>query len=276
MANFIEKITEQFTTLSQAQQKVAHYLLENTEEVIMYTAQKIAEAAQVSEATVHRLAQNIGYGSFAEMKQDIHIFNRNDYRAVNNLRTSTAIQQDSWLEKHFMLEADNIMQTSQNITSELIHQAAKSLLNANHIWVAGWRMGLTVTAYMQFVLKYMLGNCQLIPQGEAAEYTTYFKQGDTLFVSSYPRYCKKTLTIAEMARKKGMDIIAITDSQVAPICQYADIAFFAKRKSKSFLDSYTAAVSVCNAIVNEIAYIGKEQVMNNIQAMEGNFSAFLD
>lgn len=276
MENFIGKITNQFASLSVSQKKVAHYLLENTEEAAVYTAQKIAEASDVSEATVHRLAQTLGYESFTHMKQDIYLFIKQNYRAVSNFQTTTALQQESWLEKHFMLEADNILETSQNICSEKINEAANALLTAKTIWVAGWRMGLSVTSYMQFVLKYMLGNCQMIPQGEAAEYTTYFQEGDVLIVPSFPRYCKKTITIARMAKKKNMIIIAITDQQISPICEFANIVFLAKCKSKSFLDSYTSAVSVCNAIINEVSYVGKDRVMNNIENMEESFSAFQD
>lgn len=273
---FTEKITEVFPTLSAAQKNVAHYMLENTEEIVVYTAQKIAEASNVSEATVHRLSKVLGYESFSDMKQDIHHFVKNDYRAVNNFITTTAMQQDSWVEKHFLQEADNIIQTSQGIKSDTINLAAQYFIDSSQIWVAGWRMGLSVTSYMQFVLKYMLGKSQFIPQGEAAEYMTYLKKGDVLFVTSLPRYCRKTLTIAKLAKEKEVRIIAITDNQIAPICAYADVVFLVKSKSKSFLDSYTAAVSVCNAIVNEIAYIGKDEVMGNIQDMEANFAAFHD
>nr|WP_240793466.1 MurR/RpiR family transcriptional regulator [Psychrobacillus vulpis] len=274
--NFTEKITQTFHTLSDAQKKVAHYMLENTQEIVVHTAQKVAEASNVSEATVHRLSKALGYESFFEMKQDIHQFVKNDHRAVNNFITKTAMKQESWLEEHFLQEADNIIQTSQGIQKDRIHLAARYFLDADHIWVAGWRMGISVTSYMQFVLKYMLGKSQMIPQGEAAEYVTYLKKGDVLFVTSLPRYCQKTLTIAKIAKEKEVQIIAITDSQIAPICEYADIVFLVKSKSKSFLDSYTSAVSVCNAIVNEIAYIGKDDVMDNIKEMETKFEIFHD
>lgn len=272
--NIASRITENFSKLSAAQKKVAHYMLENTEEIVVYSAKKIAEASHVSEATVHRLAQTLGFDSFSDMKQDIHHFVKNDHRAVNNFVSKMALKQDSWLEAHFLQEADNIIQTSKDISQKDINEAATALLKADRIWIAGWRMGLSVSAYMQFVMKYMLGNCQLIPQGETAEYATYLKKGDVLFVTSYPRYCQNTLKISTIAREKGLYIIAITDNQLAPICNLSDTVLFAKNKSTSFLDSYTAAVSVCNAIVNEVAYIGKERVMANIQEMEVHFSTF--
>lgn len=274
MAYFTEKMTSQFPSLSSAQQKVAHYILENIEEVVACSAKSIAEASSVSEATVHRLAQSLGYEGFSEMKLDIHQFVKNDHRAVNKFITTTTFQQESWLEKHFLQEADNVIQTGQGMDGVALREVAELFLQAEQIWIAGWRMGLSVTAFMQFVLKYMLGTSEMIPQGEAAEYANHFKEGDVLFVCSFPRYCQRTLKLAKIAKERNMKIVALTDNQLSPICEVADFVFYAKNKSGNFLDSYTAAVSICNAIVSEIAYIGKDKVMHNIQEMEQYFATF--
>ncbi|MBP3040317.1 MurR/RpiR family transcriptional regulator [Bacillaceae bacterium Marseille-Q3522] len=274
MIKINERIKGKFSELSNSQKKVAYYILENIEEAALNSAQKIAESSQVSEATVHRLAQALGFESFMEMKQEIQQFIRNDQRAVNNLISATTLPQDSWLEQHFLQEAENIIYTSQGIAKKEINLAAGKLIYANYIWIGGWRMSLAVTSFMQFALKYMLGNCLLIPQGEAAEYTAYFKKEDVIFVCAFPRYDYRLIKIAEMAKEKGAYVIALTDSSLSPICKTADLSLFAKKKSKSFLDSYTAAVSICNAIINEISYIGGERVKSNIENMEIYFSAF--
>ncbi|MCC2250302.1 MurR/RpiR family transcriptional regulator [Virgibacillus sp. AGTR] len=274
MTTIYEQLQEQFHSLSHSQQKVAHYILENMEEMVVLSAAKIAEISAVSEATVHRLAQTIGCKSFLEMKQEIHNYNCADNRAVKNLMATTTMQEETWLEQHFVQEVDNIILTSRSIYKQEINQAARKLLEAKHIWIGGWRMSLTVTSYMQFVLKYMLGTSQFIPPGEIAEYTANFQQKDVLFVCAFPRYDYQILKIVEVAKRKGMYVIALTDSSLAPICQHADLTLFAKNKSKSFLDSYTAAVSICNAIINEIAYIGGERIKTNIADMEDYYAMF--
>ncbi|MFC4402544.1 MurR/RpiR family transcriptional regulator [Gracilibacillus xinjiangensis] len=274
MTTIYDQLQEQFHSLSSSQKKVAHFILGNMEEVVVLSAAKIAEISEVSEATVHRLAQTIGCKSFLEMKQEIHSYNCADNRAVKNLMATTVMQEDTWLEQHFVQEVDNLILTSRELSKKDINQAARKLIEAEHIWIGGWRMSLTVTSYMQFVLKYMLGNSQLIPQGEVAEYTANFQQQDVIFVCAFPRYDYQIIKILEIARKKGLYVIALTDSPLSPVCNYADLSLFAKNKSKSFLDSYTAAVSICNAIVNEISFIGGEHVKSNILEMEDYYNIF--
>ncbi|WP_231514923.1 MurR/RpiR family transcriptional regulator [Oceanobacillus salinisoli] len=269
-----ERIKDNFSNLSHSQKKVAHYLLGNLEEVFSSSANEIASLSDVSEATVHRLAQELGYESFRNMKKDIQQFIRNDYRSVNNLLSSTTLKEENWLEGHFVQEAENIIHTSKQIKQEEINIAAEAFLRASHIWVAGWRMGLSVTSYLQFILKYMLGNSTSIPQGEVAEYAAYIKKEDVVFLSAFPRYDVKVLQIAKIAREKGAYVIGITDSPVAPIKEYTNLCLTVKIKSKGFVDSYTASVSVCNAIVQAISYLGEDKVKNNIKQIEENFVTF--
>lgn len=267
-------IEEKYEGLSQAQKKVAHYLLESMEEVFSASAAEIAENAMVSEATVHRLAHELGFQSFREMKQEFGNFLKNNYRSINNLVASTAFREEDWLEAHFLQEAKNVLHTGESTQQAEIMVAAEAMLRAPNIWLGGWRMGLSVTSYFQFILKYMLGNSAMIPQGEAAEYAAYFKEKDVVFLIAFPRYDTSVLTLAKLAQEKGAYVIALTDSTVSPIKPYSNLTLVAKSKSKGFLDSYTAAVALCNAIVNTISYIEKERVMRNIQEVEENYLEF--
>lgn len=274
MENIKGLIQTKYDQLSSSQKKTAYYILENLQDAAISSAQKIAAASDVSEATVHRLAQKLGFDSFMVLKKELRNDLRKKTRAINNLESISTVKDDSWLNSHFYLEAENILETSKEISAEEIKSAATLILDAKTVWVGGWRMGLSVTSYMSFILNYMLGNSYLIPQGEVAEYLARFSEGDVVFLCSFPRYNKVITEVAEFAKERSLKVIAITDSPVSPICKYADVVFIAKSASKSFVDSYTAAVSVCNAIVNEVSYLGKERVREHIEKVEDHYLSF--
>ncbi|KKO55565.1 MurR/RpiR family transcriptional regulator [Paenibacillus sp. DMB20] len=273
---FEERIQEHFDALSVGQKKVAHYIQSNMQDAVMLSAQKIAAKSGVSEATVHRLAQALSYAGFSAMLQDLRQYVLKDQRAVRNFLHSTSYQEDSWLEKHFLQEIDNLHQTMARSDKSHINQAARILLDADRVWIAGWRMGLSVTSFLNFILKYMLGNCELIPQGGVAEYATYIKPADAVFVCGFPRYCSRTLKVAALARETGAKVIALTDSELSPFAKLADLSLLAANKSTGFLDSYTASLSVAGALINEISYLEKERVQSNIEKMEMMFKEFKD
>ncbi|MDF2713270.1 MAG: transcriptional regulator [Paenibacillus sp.] len=276
MSTIAERIEERFDSLSVAQKKVAHYIQANMQDVVMESAQKIASKSGVSEATVHRLAQALAYSSFSGMLQDLRRHVLKDQRAVKNFLHSISRQEDSWIEKHFVQEIENLRETMAWTDKAQIHQAARMLLDADRIWIAGWRMGLSVTSFFSFVLKYMLGNCELIPQGGVAEYASYIKPCDVVFACGFPRYCSRTLKLSTLAKEQGTKVIALTDSGLSPFAKLADISLFAACKSTGFLDSYTASLSVVNALINEISHLEKERVKQNIEKMEVMFKAFQD
>lgn len=276
MSRIEERIGEQFESLSLSQKKVAHYIQSHLREAALQSAQRIAEKSGVSEATVHRLAQALAYSSFSEMHQDLRQLVIHDRRAVHNFIQSTSRQEESWLEKHFNQEAENIRQTMLQLEQGHIHEAARLLLQADRIWVVGWRMGLSVTAFFSFVMKYMLGNCELIPQGGVAEYAPYIKPGDVVFACGFPRYCSRTLKLSRLAKEQQAQLMVLTDSGLSPFAKLADLVLLAECKSTGFLDSYTASLSVVNAIINEISYLDKDRVQGNLERMEFMFKEFQD
>ncbi|WP_080834347.1 MurR/RpiR family transcriptional regulator [Cohnella massiliensis] len=276
MSTILERIQETFDVLSPGQKRAAHYIQSHIQDAALQSAQKIAEKSGVSEATVHRLAQALSYSGFSDMHQELQQFVIKDQRAVYNFMQSTTRQEESWLEKHFAQEMQNIRETMQQTDKARIHQAARLLLDADRIWIAGWRLGLSVTAFFQFVLKYMLGNCELIPQGGVAEYATYIRSGDVVFVSGFPRYCSKTLKVSKLAKEQEARVIALTDSSLSPFAKLADLTLLAECKSTGFLDSYTAPLSVVGAIINEISYLEKDRVKRHLEKMELMFKEFQD
>lgn len=276
MSTIEERIQGQFDTLSPGQKRVAHYIQSNLREAALQSAQRIAEKSGVSEATVHRLAQALSYSSFSDMHQDLQRIVIKDERAVHNFIQSTSKQEESWLEKHFVQETQNIRQTMLQVDKAHIHEAASLLLHADRIWVAGWRMGLSVTSFFSFILKYMLGNCELIPQGGVAEYASYIKPGDVVFACGYPRYCSKTLKLSKLAKEQEAKVIVLTDSGLSPFARLADLTLLAECKSTGFLDSYTAPLSVVNAIINEISFLERDRVKRNLERMELMFKEFQD
>lgn len=277
MKTIITRIEERFSKLSPGQKTVAHYIQTHTKDAALLPARELAEQSGVSEATVHRLAVALSYPGYSGMRKELQQFAMDEQRAVRNFTQSVnQPHEESWLEKHFNREIDNLRHTMNGLDKKEIERVARLLLEADRIWVAGWRLGLAVTSSFAYVLKYMLGNCELIPQGGVAEYVTYIGKKDVVFVCGFPRYCARTLKVARMAREQGATVIALTDSALSPFAESADVVLLARNASTNFLDSYTSALSVVHAIVNEISYLERDRVQENIQKMEGALKEFRD
>lgn len=269
-----QRIKERFHTLTLTMQQVAKYIIYNTENLNNISAREIAEQTNVSTATVIRTVKALGYDDYHSFKVDISNLLSDDKRALRNFINTTTLVEDDWLNKHFEQESENILRSSDNISQTEVDLAAELLLNANHIYSAGWRLGTSVSNHLQFTLKYMLGNVTNIPQGLAPDYATYFKKGDVLIVTSFPRYDSILLKLCKAAREKGVYVISITDKENASIRTLSNINFEVSTTSYGFLDSYTAAVSVSNAMIKSLTMLGDARIKENIESIEAHYKLF--
>lgn len=276
MTTIIERIEQHFESLSPGQKSVAHYIQTHVKEVALQSVQQIAANSGVSEATVHRLAVALSYSGYSVMRKDLQKFVLKEQHTVKSDVRLAIYQDNTWLEKHFEQEIENIRQTMSGTDKAQIESAARMLLGAKRIWVVGWRLGLSVTAFLAYVLRYMLGNSELIPQGGVAEYVSYMEPDDVIFASGFPRYCPRTLKVIRIARERGAKVIAITDSSLSPFAKLSDLVLLGSCKSEGLLESYTASLSVVNAIINEIAYLDKERIQHNIEKMDISLREFRD
>lgn len=270
-----QKITEGFDSLSPAQKKVAHYIRNNVHEIAFMSAKEIAIKCDSSEPTIHRLAKSLGYEKYADMSDAMkdYVYEK---RVINRFNSFVECKDEepSWYEKHFIKEINSLRETMSQNTEEQFVEAAKIILKAKRIYLAGWRSGLTVTSPFAYILNYLLGNALLIPQGEIAEYGAVLKEGDVLICSGFPRYCKSTLKICEMAKQKKVKIITITDAKISPFYTLADKAFLAVNNSNGFLDSYVSPLGIMNLLIKQIAYQAVDTVKANINCVEESFDYF--
>jgi DNA-binding MurR/RpiR family transcriptional regulator len=94
------------------------------------------------------------------------------------------------------------------------------------------------------------------------------KKSDLVIGISFPRYTKQTVEVLRFSKKKGINTLAITDSLMSPLAQYADHVLTASYKMDSFIESFTAPLSLINAIVTALGVRNKMRSMRTLIELE--------
>jgi DNA-binding MurR/RpiR family transcriptional regulator len=94
------------------------------------------------------------------------------------------------------------------------------------------------------------------------------EKGDLVIGISFPRYTKQTVEVLRFAKERGNKTLAITDSLVSPLAQYADHVLTAQYKMDSFIESFTAPLSLINAIVTALGVFSKKSTMKSLNELE--------
>ena len=93
-------------------------------------------------------------------------------------------------------------------------------------------------------------------------------EGDVMIAISFPRYSKRIINAVEYARSKKANVVALTDSKVAPIAAHADELLIAQSDMISFVDSLVAPLSIINAIVMAVSRKKQQEVTERLRILE--------
>lgn len=264
MNNLEKEVNDKTKKLSGSLKVFGDFIMNNHSVLMNSNTQHLAEVSNISTGTIYRFIKLFGYKSLEEFAHDYLISAYRDRRPIKQLSTFTNQNLDDWHKRHFELEMENVGKTGLNFSKEHSQAAAKLILEAKHRWIIGWRLETSITSYLHYSFNYMLGNTTYVNSDLIGESILSFHRNDVLIVVLFQRYSSTTVSIVKQAKAKGMKIIAITDSPDNPIKDDVDIMFIAYKQSFYFLDSYTAALSISNALIAEISAIGKDKIYESI------------
>jgi DNA-binding MurR/RpiR family transcriptional regulator len=94
------------------------------------------------------------------------------------------------------------------------------------------------------------------------------KNGDVVVGISFPRYTKDTVEVLRFAKSRGLKTLAITDTLISPLAQYADHVLTARYRMDSFIESFTAALSLINAVVTELGVRNQKTTLASLEDLE--------
>ncbi len=278
MKNFLNKLSSAYNSLPPSQRKVAEYVFHHLNDAILSNTMQIAKKAGVSEATVIRCVNSLGFASFSEFKRII------GQKVLEGASTSRRlIDSSETLESSPSLfldiisgDIEKIGELNRKISEKTFQQAVDKLCGARNLYVLGLRSSYALAFYLAFDLRFFLDSVRLIELGvgDLPEQVRDITPSDVLVTISFKRYTRKTVDITEMIKKKGAYIIAITNSELSPIAQISDLALIADTKIPAYFESYTAPMSLLNAMITAIAVKHKDKAIPMLDRLETEFENF--
>ncbi|MGX4599865.1 MurR/RpiR family transcriptional regulator [Faecalimicrobium sp. JNUCC 81] len=267
----ISSIQSQYPRFSKGQKLIAKYILANYDKVAFMTACKLGDTVGVSESTVVRFANTLGYSGYPKLQAALQELIKNKLTTVQRVEMAKEYNDDSViLNKVLKSDIDNIRTTLEEIDKKAFEESSTQLLKAKKIYILGMRTSFAIAQYLGFYLNIILDNVQIIrmDMGDAFEQVVRVGEGDVVLAISFPRYSKKSYQIVNYAKEKGAHIISLTDSLFAPVASLADNTLLVKSNMASFVDSLVPALSVANALIISVGMKEKEDIKECFDDLE--------
>ena len=123
---------------------------------------------------------------------------------------------------------------------------------------------------MGYYLNFVFDNVRIVTSGvsDIFEQLFHIGRGDLLIGISFPRYASRTIEAMRFSRERGAHTVALTDSMLSPLTDYADCTLLARSDMASFVDSLVAPLSLINALIVAIGQIKKAEISSRFHQLE--------
>jgi DNA-binding MurR/RpiR family transcriptional regulator len=259
-------------SLTPSQKKLLNYILANDEEAVFLNVQDLANRVKISVATVVRLAKALGYAGFPEFQQELRNLFRDKLTTVSRLQKAAQKEtsEENVLVKVFQQDIENITETMKQVSVDDFRQFVKALNSAKRIVIIGLRSAHSLAVLMGVALEFLQRDVWIITPGigDMWDRLLGLRKDDVVVGICFPRYTKETVEVLRFAHENGINTLAITDSPISPLAKYAQCVLPARCKMDSFIESFTAAMSLINAIVTAAGVYRKDATMNSLNKLE--------
>ena len=251
--NVLSILQSRLDSLPPSWKRLGDFLLTHLDQAVFLTASDLARHAKTSESSVVRFARGLGYQGYPEFREDLQVLLREKLRPVERMVQAGGVPSASGavVARVFELALSNIQDTRKSLDSRHLQAAAAAIAAADtkHI------IGLNASAGTAHLLGHHLGkiqpNVRVHLEGGPMLFDALLavSRRDVVVGISFPRYAKWTVEALRYARAQGARTIALTDAQLSPAAQIAEIPLVARVDSITFGNSYVGPSAIVDALV---------------------------
>lgn len=269
--DLMRTIQMKFPRLSKGQKLIAEYILKHYDKAAFMTAAKLGTSVGVSESTVVRFANELGFSGYPKLQKALQELIKNKLTTVQRIELSNDfISEETALKGVLKSDMENIRATLEKINHRTFEEVVNSLFAAKKIYIIGLRSSTALAEFLGFYLNLILDNVKIVTYGisDIFEQMINVSEEDVVIGIGFPRYATRTIESLNYAQSKGAKVVAITDSLLSPLASKADYTLIAQSNMASFVDSLVAPLSVINALIIAVGLREKQKISNTFNTLE--------
>lgn len=267
------QLRQALPTLTRAERQLAAHMLSNFPVTVLGTVASVARAAGVSNPTVVRLVQKLGYSGYPDFQSGLH-------DELSEKLASPIAKHDKW-EGSFPSEhilhsfaaklVENLNATLGQIDQSSFDETTRLLSDSEHrIYTLGGRLTHSVADYFATALKVMRGEVVVLSSmpNTWPPALLDMREGDVLVAFDVRRYEPAVVQLVELASEQGVDIVLITDRWVSPAAAHARFTMPCYIEAPSAWDSITPLVALVEALLAGVQERRWNETRERLRRME--------
>lgn len=275
MRNALSLLKQKMSAMTPVETKIASCILEKPEMVINETITHLAQRAGTSSGSVANFAVSQGFRGFSDMKiqiaQSLENAQKPAFDGVDAGDDPRAAMQK------IILAAQTAFKDTLDAVDDELAQAAQLLMGARRIEIYAGGSSLPVGQDVHYRLMRLGLPAVILPDPllacmSAAQLT----QRDVALAISHKGRTRNTLTAAEMAKRRGAKVLALTSFHESPLAAISDVCLVsvsgeAEADREAVISRLTQLVivdSLCAYIAAQRGPEAVEYLDNEIEVLE--------
>ncbi|MBC2581354.1 MurR/RpiR family transcriptional regulator [Clostridium sp. DJ247] len=269
--DLMRTIQVKFPRLSKGQKLIAEYILKHYDKAAFMTAAKLGVSVGVSESTVVRFANELGFTGYPKLQKALQELIKNKLTTVQRIELSNDfVSEESALKGVLKSDMENIRATLEKINHKTFEDVVNGIFTAEKIYIIGLRSSTALAEFLGFYLNLILDNVKVVNYGisDTFEQMLNLTEDDLVIGIGFPRYAARTIEALAFSQSRNAKVVAITDSLLSPLAARADYTLIAQSNMASFVDSLVAPLSVINALIIAVGLREKEKISSTFTDLE--------
>lgn len=261
----LQRITADFESLPRQLKRVASYISEQTDRVMVDRISDIATQCEVHPSAIVRFCQRFGFSGFSEMQTLFRDAYTTKATPVQNYQQR--IRKLIANKSHKATSADlarecvegtlsGLERLGNELDEEAFEKAVDLLVNADNIYVVGVRRSFAVADYLVYNLQHTNKRIHLVSGlgGSYREQMRSVRANDLIIAISFSPYGKESQQCVRIAQHNGAKSLIITDSPLSPLAKRANALLMVNEGSAFAFRSLSATLCLCQALFIALAY----------------------
>jgi DNA-binding MurR/RpiR family transcriptional regulator len=266
-----QQILDQFDALTPTMQAAARFIVDHPNEVVIVSMRTLADKADAKPSTLVRLAQQLGYSGWPELKDafaaELGLHSETYGERAKSLADRGRTQ--DLARELFAVQRANLDATQAAAGGQL-RAAARLLAKARAVHIAAFRASHPLAFSLYYGYRLFRESVFLI-DGSAVGLEVQLRaidRRDAVIVASFAPYSREALVVADHVRATGAALIALTDSSASPLARQAAAVLQFTVASPSFFPSVAAGVALTEALLERLVADGGDTVVRRIDRVE--------
>lgn len=258
--------------------KVVRFFTEHREEVVFLSAADIAASLEVSDATVIRAAQALGYRGLPELKQELReAMRERNSPALRFGRSLDALAGDGGADGGALLDhlvgsqIEILADARQSLRADDFQRSLELLVRARRIVVLGQGpLGPLADYFVVAMRRFGRSAFALTGRGWAlADGLMELRAGDVLVVLAYERRTSELEVSLDRAAELGIGCVLVTDHLALALDGRYTVALIASRGATEAAVTITVPAVIVEALILGVMGRDRPRALAALQELAG-------